>query len=86
MISLEDALKRVGGYADLLKMDCEGSEWDILEEKDSLRNVRNITLEYHLWKNHKTHAYAKELVKSNGFRILRHEPSTDFGIITATRK
>tara|TARA_B100001094_G_scaffold19688_1_gene16773 strand:- start:1161 stop:1892 length:732 start_codon:yes stop_codon:yes gene_type:complete len=86
MICLEDALNRVGGYADLLKMDCEGSEWDILEEKDSLINVRNITLEYHLWKNHQTHAFAKELVKSNGFRILRHEPSTDFGIITGSRE
>lgn len=86
MISLEEALNRSGGYVDLLKMDCEGSEWDIFEEKDSLRKVRNIALEYHLWKNQQTHEFAKKLVKSNGFRILRHEPSTDFGIITATRQ
>ena len=86
MISLEEALERSGGYTDLLKMDCEGSEWDILKQKDSLKNVKNITLEYHLWKNQQSHAFAKELVKSKGFKILRHKPSTDFGIITAKRQ
>ena len=34
-------------------MDCEGSEWDILEDPESLRQVDNITLEYHLWANQK---------------------------------
>jgi FkbM family methyltransferase len=86
MISLKEALNRFDGHVDLLKMDCEGSEWEILEEKDVLKRVQNITLEYHLWKNKMTHQFAEKIVMSNGFRILKHKPSTDFGIITGTRE
>ena len=31
MVSLDSVVKKVGGKIDLLKMDCEGSEWDILK-------------------------------------------------------
>ncbi len=85
MISIREAIDRIGGDAHLLKMDCEGSEWEILEEKQSLGSVRHITLEYHLWKNHQSHSFAIDAVKSHGFRILKHKPSTDFGIIVGTR-
>ena len=85
MISINEAIDRIGGNAHLLKMDCEGSEWEILEEKQSLGSVRHITLEYHLWKNHQPHSFAIDAVKSHGFRILKHKPSTDFGIIVGTR-
>ena len=43
----------VRGKIDLLKMDCEGSEWDILENLESLKSVDNITLEYHFRANQK---------------------------------
>ena len=33
---------------DLLKLDCEGSEFDILQKNNSFNDVRYITLEYHL--------------------------------------
>jgi len=85
MISINEAIDRIGGNAHLLKMDCEGSEWEILQERQSLGSVRNITLEYHLWKNHQPHSFAIDAVKSHGFRILKHKPSTDFGIIVGTR-
>tara|TARA_B100000579_G_C22819320_1_gene849672 strand:- start:35 stop:766 length:732 start_codon:yes stop_codon:yes gene_type:complete len=86
MISLQEALKRFDGDVDLLKMDCEGSEWKILEDKNALKRVNNITLEYHLWENGMTHQFAMEAVTSNGFKILDHKPSTDFGIITGARE
>ena len=85
MISISEAINKIGDKLDLLKLDCEGSEWEILEDRNCLNPVQNITMEYHLWKNNKTHDYAINLVKENGFRILRHAPSTDFGLIVGTR-
>jgi FkbM family methyltransferase len=85
MVSLDSVIKETGGKIDLLKMDCEGSEWDILENPKSLINVDNITLEYHLWANQKDHDYAKDLIISHGFKIIKHLPSSEFGIICGTR-
>ena len=85
MVSLHSVVKEVGGKIDLLKMDCEGSEWDILENPESLKSVDNITLEYHLWANQKDHNYAKDLIKSHGFKIIKHLPSSEFGIICGSR-
>jgi FkbM family methyltransferase len=85
MVSLDSVVKETGGNIDLLKMDCEGSEWDILENPESLRNVDNVTLEYHLWANQKDHDYAKDLVISHGFKIIKHLPSSEFGIICGSR-
>jgi FkbM family methyltransferase len=37
---------------DLLKIDIEGAEYEVLMDcRDSLRNVRNIFVEYHSWNN-----------------------------------
>lgn len=85
MVSLEYVVNKVGGKIDLLKMDCEGSEWKILEDSESLKKVNNITLEYHLWANGESHYYPIELLRRSGFKILKAQSSTDFGIITATR-
>ena len=85
MVSLDSILRKAGGKIDLLKMDCEGSEWDILENPESLKCVDNITLEYHLWANQKDHDYAKGLVISQGFKIIKHLPSSEFGIICGSR-
>ena len=85
MVSLDSVVKKVGGKIDLLKMDCEGSEWDILEDPESLRQVDNITLEYHLWANQEDHDYAKDLLKSHGFKIIKYEPSSEFGIICGSK-
>ncbi len=85
IVSLDSALKKMGSKIDLLKMDCEGSEWDILENPESLKQVDNLTLEYHLWANQQGHDYAKDLVMSHGFKIFKHLPSFDFGIICATK-
>jgi hypothetical protein len=32
VIPFEDALKSIGGYADLVNLDCEGSEWIITSD------------------------------------------------------
>ena len=43
-----DILARVGAV-DVLKLDCEGAEWDLLTDPAPWRNVRSLVMEYHLW-------------------------------------
>jgi len=85
MCSLQSVIEKTGGQIDLLKMDCEGSEWSILEDSKLLQKINNITFEYHLWANGEAHSYPLYLLRKNGFRIIDSQPSTDFGIITASR-
>ncbi len=85
MCSLETVIEKVGGQIDLLKMDCEGSEWSVLEDSKLLEKINNITFEYHLWANGESHSYPLYLLRKSGFKIIDSQPSTDFGIITATR-
>ena len=46
--TLEDIMKSLGvDHIDLLKLDCEGSEFSILENTPSLDKIRFIVGEYH---------------------------------------
>lgn len=46
--SIRRAMDRLGATVDLLKLDCEGSEWGILSDTTSLRRAKHIAMEYHL--------------------------------------
>ncbi|MCX7681250.1 MAG: FkbM family methyltransferase [Anaerolineae bacterium] len=48
-LSLADALERIGGRCDLMKMDCEGAEYDILfSAPDSVfRRIAHLVMEVH---------------------------------------
>src|SRR6478672_11103346 len=48
MVSIKSAIGLLGGAVDLLKLDCEGGEWDILRDRDSLKVVKYLAMEYHL--------------------------------------
>ena len=39
-IALRTAIERIGGSVDLIKMDCEGAEWEMLEDQEIWRTVR----------------------------------------------
>lgn len=41
-------LERIGGRIDLLKIDCEGAEWDFMRDPDLFARVGTIRMEYHL--------------------------------------
>jgi FkbM family methyltransferase len=87
-ISFRNVIERAGGKIDVLKMDCEGGEWEILEDEESFKNVRSLSMEYHLWAKPgiKVEELFKRLEKLN-FKVIFHNPLTEtFGIITVIKK
>lgn len=68
VISIEEAINRLGGPVDILKLDCEGCEWPILERRDALETVRFVTMEYHL-SDGRTLSGMRRLVREAGFSI-----------------
>lgn len=73
--TLAAALQRVGGFADLVKLDCEGSEYEIVLDgrSDLGRSVGQILLEYHAipgrsWTELRNH------LEHQGFTSRWHEP------------
>ena len=58
---------------DLLKMDIEGSEWDVLKDlvrTDKLKNIKQAFIEYHHGINNKPHMFGKFLneFEDSGFK------------------
>ena len=51
LTSIEKCLVRIGGKCDILKLDCEGAEWQIFEDTESFKNVNIVTMEFHLVDN-----------------------------------
>jgi FkbM family methyltransferase len=84
-IAFRDALKRIGGHADLVKMDCEGAEWEILEDHESWQKVNFLTMEYHLTAGQGHEAIVSALERI-GFAVRSHRPATTFGLVLAQRK
>ena len=77
---------RVGGAVDLLKLDCEGAEWEILTPNDCWKAVRNIRLEYHL-SDGQTVEQARKALAGIGFKVIRlREHSAEAGVIWAVRE
>jgi hypothetical protein len=76
---LAEAIHRLGGQVDLMKIDCEGAEWDLFEDGDSLRRVKEIRMEYHLV-NGRTIDEFKRKVAQIDFSLLRLSPNEGFGV------
>ncbi len=71
-ITLEKILDRHRiGQVDLLKIDCEGAEFAILEDSppEVLEKVSNIFMEYHDWVPGKDHRQLKKLLEARGFKV-----------------
>jgi len=85
-ITLETAVQRVGGTIDLLKLDCEGTEWEILANAGSLGAVRNIRMEYHLFDG-RSYSQILDLLSDAGFQVFHvGNQYEENGIIWAARR
>lgn len=74
---------------DLLKIDCEGSEWLILQDPRLLERTQFLCLEYHLYENHTVQELTKLIEKAN-HQIIDLQPNTGyngmFGLLWSKHK
>jgi FkbM family methyltransferase len=82
LISLDTAIERLGGTVDLLKLDCEGAEWDMFRSKNPWRHIRNIRMEYHLFQG-QTVEDLEQALDSLSFKVTHWQPDVGFGIVWA---
>ena len=89
LTAFRDAVDQMGSAVDLLKLDCEGGEWALLEDVQTWRRVRQLTMEYHLWaKPNSTTEGLTNRLRELGLECTNLEPSADgtFGLLQAMRK
>ncbi len=75
-------------HIDILKMDCEGSEWKIIEEMSTKRlNISYICMEYHEFSGRKKEYIGRTLAKK-GYKIHLRDKDNDKsgGILIAVKK
>lgn len=91
-ISIRECIRRANGTIDILKLDCEGSEWEILQDHSSMAMVKILTLEYHLDDEHfnhhkRDHQAITRLIESNNFQIIHQHADAEFwGVIWAINR
>lgn len=85
-ITFSKAIERLGGAVDLLKLDCEGAEWEIFADAESWRKVRHVAMEYHLFDPGHSEQAVKDRIADLGFRITSLIPSDSYGLLLATRE
>lgn len=87
-VSFAKVLQRESKKIDLVKLDCEGGEWPLLEIPEFWNSVGAITMEYHLWANPNS-SVEKLVLKINelGFDIISlSQISKTFGLLSAIRQ
>jgi len=89
-ITLEEALRKAEfDHCDLLKVDCEGGEYDIFlpAAPETLRRIDRIVMEYHDGCTPHAHGELAEFLRKQGFTVrLRANPvHRHLGFLTALR-
>jgi FkbM family methyltransferase len=79
LVGFATVLERAGGHIDLLKVDCEGAEWDFMNRPDLFAHVGHIRMEYHLVDG-RTLDDLKAMAQSIGFDITHLRENQGFGI------
>jgi FkbM family methyltransferase len=86
--TLEAVLDRLAGPCDLLKMDCEGAEYEILltATDSALRRIRRIVMEYHNNCAGHDHQELIDYLQEKGFRVACYPSPVqrDLGLLYAT--
>jgi len=85
-IAFAEAVRRIGGKADLVKLDCEGAEWSILRDRKAWENVGHLAMEYHLFEPHQRHDEISRMVETAGFQIDFQKKEATGGYLFASNK
>lgn len=85
-VAFSKVLERMGGHIDLVKMDCEGGEWEILTDIESWKNVDRLTMEYHLFDEHTSHSDILDALEKINFEVLLQNKLDGNGMLYAERK
>jgi FkbM family methyltransferase len=88
LVPLAQAVARLGGKVDLIKLDCEGAEWSLFHDAETWASIRNLTMEYHLWPRPGVKLEdLLEILRRFGFANIRTFPSdtAEFGLLWARR-
>jgi hypothetical protein len=73
-------VERLGGSVDLLKLDCEGAEWEIFDDLEPFKAVGMVRMEYHLTRPDRSLGWMIDRLTGAGFRLLRLQPNQGYGI------
>lgn len=82
-VSFGEAVHRLGVSVDLVKLDCEGAEWGILQDEDTWKRVQYLTMEFHLWAGYTLEALKERLHVMNWKINECFYQGSDFGILRA---
>jgi len=80
-ITLNQLIKMVGERIGLLKLDCEGCEYSVLNSFSDFDMIDNIILEYH-----NDVQNLPSLLKSHGFEVTIEKANEKIGIMKAFKK
>jgi FkbM family methyltransferase len=80
LVSLQTAIERLGGSVDLLKLDCEGAEWEMFDDLEPFKAVGMVRMEYHLTRPDRSLGWMIDRLESVGLRFLRFQPNQGYGI------
>ena len=85
LVTLDTAIDRLGGSVDLLKLDCEGAEWDLFELDEAWKRVQNVRMEYHLFRG-ETVEQVERALQRLGFEAIHWQRDCGFGMVWARRR
>lgn len=85
-VSFASAVAKLG-VVDLLKLDCEGAEWEIFEDLATWKSVRCLAMEYHLWaKSGASAGTLRDALSRIGFsKIHIYDDGAQWGMAYAAR-
>ena len=75
----------MGGPVDLLKIDCEGAEWDFMTDPAQFAQVGAIRMDYHSIDG-RTLADLHAMAKAIGFKVVHLLENHGFGIAWLDRQ